>query len=171
MGTGPCRPFTLLDALILVAFTAVGCLPLREFKAVTGQVDGLGFRVPRGVILALFSSPIALCWGIAILGLRLRRPRPKLRVAFTQVGVVLSNVASCLALFFAFAVMTSGYRGAGLVERWIDGLRLVGFGIVGSMLTMMMTSKVRPPENWIDLVGRMVAIYWVMVAILLTVSP
>jgi hypothetical protein len=124
MAASPIRRFTLLDAMVLLAATAVGLTmavdygetSLEEnilFRYGTGEDDRPYFPVrPWGgwtIAKLLYCSPRAaqilppflVAWSAALLVLRMVRPRPEVRGLFTQPGVtacVVSLAASAIGI-------------------------------------------------------------------------
>src|SRR4051812_9573248 len=92
-----CRDFTLLDAMIVVATTAVGCGLIKW-----SRIDFLRLiypdpryrPFPRGYITQCVHGmswtvvPFLASWSLGLLFIRMRRPRPERRRLFRQPGVV-----------------------------------------------------------------------------------
>ena len=118
------RKFTLLDAVILLAATAIGLAGVREYF---DMLFTQSFRLPSGgwtpgailghiprVLEILF--PLLVAWTPAVLVLRLRRPRPVLRRLFLQPGasacgaITLALVLglSEILVDFSYQIMISG---------------------------------------------------------------
>ncbi len=112
-GTSP-RRFLLSDAVVLVAATAAGLAAVRPYYA--GLVDYAGppySIMPStcllewcmtGWVCLLVAAPMAIFWTLAILGLRLRRPRERWRRLLRQPGLV-----ACLAPLFVVLARLPGY--------------------------------------------------------------
>ena len=77
--TEPRRKFTLLDAMILVAFTAVGCMAYRALdSSLRGGLSRLEILDPLLVLSVVWfglfiASPIAVGWSAAVVAIRFRR--------------------------------------------------------------------------------------------------
>src|SRR3954453_20841801 len=101
----PTRSLTLLDGMIVIAATACG------FAAIRGAVPEMLHMLPTGprvpflmsrpvlgiALVTLAAWPLPAMWSIALLILRLRRPRPRWRRLSRQPGVA----ASCAVAFAA----------------------------------------------------------------------
>ena len=99
------RDFHILDAIVLIAATAVGLAGYiavqrylqREGPAPPGGYDRLPFEISLRFRVHDFCRGfpcLLLAWGFAVLLLRLRTPRPRLRRMFRAPGA-----AACLAVF------------------------------------------------------------------------
>src|SRR5262249_45497282 len=82
------RRFTLIDAMVLIAATAIAFVPIRyilgDFRF--PETRTLSDLVERGAELSVILEPLALMLSLALWFLRLRRPRPRLRRIFRQPG-------------------------------------------------------------------------------------
>jgi hypothetical protein len=93
------RRFTLVDAMVLIAATAIAMVlmrPLLEEMRPLG-VHSLGDALRLGSTVSVTLEPMALTLSLAVGLLRLREPRPRLRRAFRQPGMVACMaVLSCI---------------------------------------------------------------------------
>jgi hypothetical protein len=100
MRTTPCRKFTLLDAMILVAAMASALALMRQRWPLHIEIE----RSYNNMLLQirdniLTISYVAATWSLAGLVLRLRQPRPYVRFLTRQPGMVaLMAVAIVLAI-------------------------------------------------------------------------
>ena len=82
MMTPPVRRFTILDAMAVVAATAMGFAWLRMLGA-AGFLFRCGILISRRAYIAQCANEVAFpfltMWVLSFLILRLRRPRPSLR--------------------------------------------------------------------------------------------
>jgi len=185
------RTFSLLDAMTLVAATAVGLAGLR---CSAGGFTQLGAELSDSVTAlaappegwsswgwALFSIyglvatvlvPFCAAWTLAILGLRLRRPHPRLRRLACQPGAL-----ACYAAAFALVPAAVGLLGLAVLSArnevelrsWepIQGLAFVlvpaltGFAVLGSWATLLVGRRWRAEPSWIDRAGRVLGLYWI----------
>jgi hypothetical protein len=98
----PARRFTMMDAMLLVAATAIGLGLVREFDRdftsfirdtyYQGWESQFGKAVGMILRVIALTLPCALAWTVATLALRLRPPRPPWRRLMRQPGFV-----ACLA--------------------------------------------------------------------------
>jgi hypothetical protein len=94
MNPSPVRKFSILDAMILVAASALG-LALIRFLYATGRYLSMGR--PWYAFVAQYTVeatvPFLITWTLAFLVLRLRQPRPRLRRLLRQPGMVACGAA------------------------------------------------------------------------------
>jgi hypothetical protein len=193
------RRFLLSDAIVLVAATAIGLFVFLPYYPVTWldwnppfppapKFYGWVGRVWNRLVLA---SPIVMAWTLAILGLRLRRPRPRLRRLLRQPGFVAGLVAAMVLVvrLFGFATMCArvvgrpalsiltvrrtGGGGAlrGLpfgnlflffeVDHFLGTMALVGTSVAASWIFLLASGKWRPERGWIDRAGRVLGWFWI----------
>src|SRR5262245_26651114 len=89
------RRFTVIDAMVLIAATAVALVlmrPLLEEMRLLA-VHPLGDALRLGLTVSVLLEPMALTLSLAVGLLRLREPRPRLRRVFRQPGM-----ATCMAV-------------------------------------------------------------------------
>src|SRR4051794_2683737 len=115
MRAPPCRKFTLIDAMILIAATALGLAKIRLFFMDREAQPGLAAIVtwwitpfksewtPWGIARWIrndveVAMPLFAAWSLALLVIRLRRPRPTFRRVARQFGMVASGSAMLAVL-------------------------------------------------------------------------
>jgi hypothetical protein len=114
------RRFTIVDAMILVASTAVGLALMRDYfpDVLTGRWKVASKESGLGIVVsyiqhALFASlPCGTVGTIAVLILRLRRPRPRLRRLARQPGMVAglaTTVVLCKHMIDGLVRFTLGF--------------------------------------------------------------
>jgi hypothetical protein len=167
------RPFNLQDAIILVAASSVGFIPLRrslpDLEANLNELaqelslglwdnhrlwyflfgtPRLAYRLASGVFHVLF--PFLVCWTAALVVMRLRSPRPPWRDLVRQPGLW-----ACLAAVVAEVAFP-----------WWDyfGVRLPAIIVPGAValawLALVLTRAWRPERSWIDRAGRIMGLVW-----------
>ncbi len=171
--TGP-RKFTLLDLMVLVAATAVGTalwraydpesLPLSTNVVVDLSVD-LYYRVSRA---ALILEP----WTVALLVLRLRRPRPRFHLIMGQAGTAASVAAILIPIVVNLPHLVSvalGPIGPMRAVPWRDVIyflpRSCGSGVASAWLILALSGHWRTEPSWIDRLGRALGVGWIMVMV------
>jgi len=170
--------------MVLVAATAVGMVIPRPFR-----LDGLFIPLEWnwGDIFEYatrlnryFVSPIAVAWTFAVFLLRLRRPRPRLRLVFRQPGMAASTaalvvtlmtalnyaVAVCLVDLSSHVVAGTGTRYAAIPWLLVMRLPFLGDGIAVAWLLIWLSQTARPERSWIDRTGRVLGIYWLFTSTL-----
>ena len=174
------RPFTILDAMILIAATAAGLgvtrdwaepffmdmLRVYEVPPVSGLVN------TAGAVL----TPITFYWTIAAVGIRLRRPRPSLRRLGRQPGLVacLAVILEALIHFFLtrYWVLFSGKARPGEVSTLLMNLsppHLVAPAVAVAWVVLAVSGRWRPDPGWIDRLGRSVGFAWLALLVILIV--
>ncbi len=209
MAAGPIRRFTLLDAMVLLAATAVGLMmatkygepDLEEnvlFRYEVGDDDRPVFPLrPRGgwtLMMALYYSPRAtqilppflVAWSVAILVLRMVRPRPGLRDLLVQPGVVACVVGmAATGAGIATRLMENIYEIV-VFESEKDRLPFDGiqtspfyildrafaiagpyaaFGVIVTWGVLGVSRRLKPEPTWIDRFGRAIGVLWVVVVL------
>jgi hypothetical protein len=120
MHTRPSRRCTLVDAMTLVAATALGLSLVRAYTLEILNVDMTLYPLIPRVLLGIWvrivaSLPMPAMWSIAVFALGLRQPRPPLRrllrrPGFVAAGAVTLVAAIRLAGFLVLIARTVGNR-------------------------------------------------------------
>jgi hypothetical protein len=176
----PCRPFSLLDAMILVAAVAVGFGGTRMLGwGVTpdsGPASPLYWSLAHGSIdIAVACLPSLMALTLTFFVIRLRGPRPSLRRVARQPGTV-----ACCAVVLTMTVYVgqilmmalSFGRIAGVVEPVADFVKNharaeiwtihAGFAIAGAWLAQVLLGRWSPRACWIDRFGRALGVAWIV---------
>jgi hypothetical protein len=174
MATGPRRDFTLADAMILVAATAVGFALIRSGGMDLSPTSTKGALKYVNLVLAATwaSFPFLMTWTPAILILSLIPPRPGLRRLFRQPGVAACGSATLVIaielipfLLFATTIgVESAMRRGFLVRMNLLVLtygRNVPFAIEGAWATLVLSGFWRRRRTWIDRLGIILGVVWV----------
>ncbi len=168
MNAPRCRPFNVVDGMILVAATAVGLALTpdhwsRDIKwSWQGMIDP--YYDATGAVVRGFIS-VWLSWTISFAICRLRQPRPSLRRLRYQPGLVACQATLSLlvlAVFYdilAFAITKQGFYITGYLPFQMSFLTppLVG----GSWLTLWYVRRWKPEPGWIDRMGRLLGWGWI----------
>jgi hypothetical protein len=183
-----CRRFTVSDAMVLVAATALALVGVRYYWP--SWPPELGFRgayrhTAKIIIytnlmtiikynLYILSCPAA-AWTSACLALCLRRPRPTLRHLTRQPGAVacaaavvvlairlinFGSVVSILAVDGAYP-----WSGLSLLDMYIFDLQKIpseiGSAVAAAWVVQAVGGRWRPEPGWIDRMGRVLGVFWV----------
>lgn len=174
MRHGPCRKFTLMDLMILVAATAFGFGLIRW-----SRIDFAGFFQldprDRPFPLRYFSRlaahgvgytmvPFLAPWTLGMLLIRLRRPRPERRRLFRQPGAA-ALAAATLALV-AEAVWFAGdslhrTQPMMLMVAFSGWSHFCAFAVAGAWLTLALSGRWRGERGWIDRSGTWLGAAWI----------
>jgi hypothetical protein len=192
------RRFVLSDAIILLTATAVGLAVFRPYNALTqvywlppfpfaprfmGWVNGLWSCL-------VLASPFAMAWTLAILALRLRRPRPRWRRLVRQPGFIAGFMAALvlalrlcgfatmqwrvgrdpgLALWSPRVTRPTGHIVAGNfgylsfdTDHFLGTMAMIGIAIASSWLLMRASGRWRPERTWIDRAARALGWFWIV---------
>ena len=181
------RPFRLSDALWLIVALALGLAAIKfvdtyyeglfevfiQSELLSGAWDGRiiawsALMMAFQLIAALVFTPLS----IALLALRMRRPRPKLRRVWRQPGAV-----ACLACLLTFSLWGVTLGGQAIIGRrteipWknidfaMPSLGGAGFVILGVWLVFWLGRIARPEKSWIDRSGRALGVTMILVFLL-----
>lgn len=175
------RRFTLLDGMILVAATACGCgvdgwinslvrSPGIDAMDLLGTMFGARQYPQLAVLVMILIVPVAAGWTLALIPLRLFRPRPSLRRLAHQPGWM-ASLAFAVAFAFVSAVLggliaiIGRNQGVGLLE--LSPMLLIFFApvILTAWLSLILTRRWRPEPSWLDRSGRILGVFWILMAI------
>ena len=172
------RRFNLLDMMILtvaVALTAMmvaNSVFLKDLLAVVA-------KMPKAFVegyasLRLFASPFLAPLTLAVLVMRLREPRPRLRRLCRQPGfVALSSAAMMIVANLLTVIIFHLKRDPErlLVKDSVIGLfsflestqPSVGSAVAGAWFIQAISSHWRSEATWIDRIGRILGVLWVAI--------
>jgi hypothetical protein len=158
------RRFTIVDAMVLVAATALGvaCFQLwpEWYLSTAGRSVAATLKEAVGYWGPMIGATIALPWSVALLALRFRRPQPPLRLLVCQPGTVAAFAA---AFGVPLILVDSKYAmGGAFMFAFTAAARvgpLVGFG----WIVLALSGAWRSEPDWIDRTGRVVDIFWIAI--------
>jgi hypothetical protein len=183
------RTFTVFDTMMLVGATGCGFALYRHMR-----IDWM-LRGPRGLlglivhVLAEMPLPFMIMWTVALLGLRLRQPRPALRRLARQPGLVACG-AAMLALILEVAGIILGeivvppssviartvppYLRLSLPRAILHSIRgtillqvNAGCAVAGALLILALSGRWRSEPSWLDRSGRALGYAWMIVNLFL----
>jgi hypothetical protein len=186
------RPFGLTDAMLLVVAVAVALSVNRAdwrdsfYWSLVNSYDS----IKTFLILAL---PHVAAITVALVAIRMRKPRPALRRLARHPGAVACMVAlAALLLVVVWAATIAatgrileyhqhvdrlpngGGHGVGGSLRYPDAGRWltvygdrVGFSVAGAWLSLVLAGRWRPEPTWIDRFGRAVGWLWLSLTVAL----
>jgi hypothetical protein len=186
---------TLLDAVLLVGTATVG-FGLFEMSHRT-LFKGWIWLIDQGVPnvetwstkqaiatcsdITVFLIPMLAPWTLLLIALRVRAPRRSWRRIWRQPGM-----AACLAAVFgwcwslvALLLATDvGYvarsRRVITAEEWAqkylgdEVFMYVGLAVAAAWLVQYFSGRWRRPVDWIDVMGRVVGVLWIVIGLLWT---
>lgn len=184
-----CRRFTISDALILVAATAIGLSQVRGILGDLGWFNWSQWKLEQhDYTLKLFAVavPILTAWTVAFLLLRLLRPRPGLRRLVRQPGMAACYaVLIPLLLILAYAVTISLFTSESMYQPDTSLMPLFWFtsesayqpdtsfmplfgnseamasAVIGAWLMLWLGGLGRAEPGWIDRIGRIIGVLWI----------
>jgi hypothetical protein len=185
------RPFRLTDAMILVAAVAAGLWVNRSdghlrlvwrWNSYDQTTGDLQLAVPHLASLT-----------IALVGMRMRRPRPAIRRIAREPGT-----AACFTASASLLVVASWVGLAGATGRHVEFMQLVrylpngtghgtggeifhlpdgrlftiygdrvGCAVLGAWLFLLFSRCWRPEPTWIDRLGRALGALWIVLTLVL----
>jgi hypothetical protein len=186
----PRRSFTLRDLLILIAAFALGAA-LTKWMIPFGNNNGVvgGFLTGRpwpatslAIVEGVMSDLICLgpSWlfagSVGLVLLRLLPPRPRLGDLITQPGAaaslavvamaVIALVLSTLAMVMVQCIIRRSQNELSYVTMVFNNGRLLGSPIGLIWLTLVLTDRWRPQRDWLDRLGRVLGVAWIVVFLL-----
>lgn len=176
------RRFTLLDIAILVAASACGLAVVGWLNSlIKGQDAGniLGYLVrlyvsrqfgEAGTIAVMLALPMMAAWTMALIPLRLIRPRPRFRRLACQPGWM-ACCAVVLALGIAAAISGAvlAIQGRAQALSLLEGspVLTLAFGpaVLASWMALILGRRWRPEPSWVDRLGRILGVVWVLLSL------
>ena len=191
------RRFLLSDAIVLVAATAVGLFVVRPYYAVTSIDSSPPFAGAPWIVgwascvwnCLVLAFPIVMAWTLAIVGLRLRPPRPRWRQLVRQPGFVAGLMAAAVLAvrLIGFATMCArlvgqpqlyvmwvGRTGGGgahmglppgnlyfELDHFLGTMALIGVSVAATWIFLLAAGAWRPERGWIDRTGRALGSFWI----------
>jgi hypothetical protein len=168
------RPFTLLDAMILVAAAAVGLAALRWAGVWLIWEDRLATRVAISQVslkLAVNWSCFGIPMTLAALAVRLRRPRASWRRLIRQPGMMAGlavvpawALAAGDAFLFQYDVRGQAWNPEEMLQYGLlFATALGGFAVAIAGMAQALIGR-RPEPGWVDRLGRLVGVGWVLMS-------
>ncbi len=185
------RRFQLIDALVMLAATSIGIALVRLYD----REEGYYFFSPEPVVTspllagpkhvplttrffwgACVVAPSVVMWTLATIVLGFRQPRHRLRRLFRQPGMAGCTAALLVPSVFLMTNLVSMLQVGGEFEGtdvgyWFpqairEAYVVVGCSVAAVWLNLILTVKWIPEPNWIDRLGRILAVYWITVGLL-----
>jgi hypothetical protein len=126
-------------------------------------------RLAAATSLLLWSCPILCTLSATVLGLRLRRPKPRYSRLTRQPGFVACAVAaigSAIGGVLTLAIGTvRGYdpREGSIMEAWQYLSFGIGWAVAGAWISLALGRVWRTEASWVDRTGRLIGVCWIVV--------
>jgi hypothetical protein len=188
MSTSPRRPFNLLDAMVLLAATAVGLAVARAMARKLWGSTKLNEpynsevlqQVTRWTVLCL---PFLVAWTIAVLLLQMlsRRPRPGPDDLLCQPGAAACGAAALAITTEAVIVLVMGLMSPKtsslrenvpqvlvwvLTHHYMCQLGMPGLAVTVAWMALALSGRWQPEPNWLDRTGRSMGLVWVVLMVI-----
>lgn len=163
MGEKQPRPFTLLDAMVVIASTAVGLAGIAfEVRALVSLDAPLSLEMVIWLLVCA-SPPMLACWSIGWLALRLRQPRPAFPELMVQPGMAACTSALCYLLISSvpLGILASTGRDILFYFATVPYLQ-VGTAVISVWLVQALGQRWKPEASWLDRSGRLLGVSWIL---------
>jgi hypothetical protein len=169
-GTGMVvRRLSVLDAMILVAATAMGLAGIRACSPAFYSYQYTPITPPPwlnwlAVVLsnwAFYVSPLPAAWTLAAMVLRLRSPRPPMRRLMRQPGAVAVLAATMLVLIGVVHYLLDLHNPSLHDIPYQYTSFSLGCGVGSAWWILALGKRWRAEPSWIDRFGRALGAYWV----------
>jgi hypothetical protein len=173
------RKFTLIDAMVLVAATALSLVMIRDylnnerFRRILSLPGDWRMSTLwlHGCAYVGVLSPLAVALSLALFILCLRKPRPEMRLLLRQPGMV----ASCgtviagslfvLKVFFSSLAVDRPWGLVRLYDIWMMRLPWSAEVVAAAWILLWLSGNWQSEASWIDRAGRALGVYWVVTGI------
>jgi hypothetical protein len=180
----PLRRFNTADAMVMIAATAIA-FAFVQFQGLPWILAEKWFppqdnilRPPEDGDLAALISSFLIPWTVALLILRLRRPRPSRRRLFMRPGFVACAIAIAMMVFLCL----DEYRQCVFTYRSFPALGFqnvvalnyrisVSFATAGLWVLMAACGRWHAERSWIDRAGRAMGALWIILILIRWCSP
>jgi hypothetical protein len=175
----PPRHLRIVDALVLVAATAAGFAWIAEWnlpqcireKLLAKYSPTPILLIPEDGNLSDAAAYLLAPWAIALVLLRLPRPRPRRQALLTRPGFVATGVATAVILqqFARFEIenlrLYSSLRNHYYRVFETTSPTAIAMAIVASWSLALACGRWHPEASWIDRAGRAVGVGYIIAAL------
>jgi hypothetical protein len=179
------RKFTVIDAILLIAATALGFVPMKRLFYANGasvrpEVWTVASAYEYAPLLVMSLAPMVIAWSAALWLLRLADPRPAVWQTFRQPGMAATTAILISALYFLIKFtywagvlhFQQGIKASEIADMYLSPMcwsRYLNSGDISVPVVWMILwlGRVgRPEPSWIDRSGRVLGIYCVICSLL-----
>ncbi len=170
------RRFTIADAMLLIAATAVGLSVQRDWIAPVfrGPLYPLRYYVDLPYLLL---APLNFYWTLAFVAIRLRSPRPSPRRLGRQPGFIAGLAVILATLIHAVLGANLVFSARGVQWDRVDHLLLnlspaqtIAPAVAVAWMVLAVSGRWRPNAGWIDRLGRFIGLTWLGILIYIEVK-
>lgn len=112
------------------------------------------------------TAPCFATWTLALIPIRLARPRPVLRRLARQPGMAAACAAVVALVFFSVHLPCVGYVEVLYARAFVDmGPSFLGLAVLVAWTTLLLGGRWRSESSWIDRLGRALTIYRIIAAL------
>jgi hypothetical protein len=168
MQTVPPRKFSLADAMVLIAAIALGFCLVRltfpswsDIRSAKGGMSTFLIIQNTGQLVV----PFLVTLTFALLMLRLRRPRPRLRRVLSQPGstaCIAATIAIVVEIAWIGSLLAVGSRFIHLSSVFVGYAQQVSFAVLGGWTILAVSGRWRNDPSWIDRAGRVMGMAWIV---------
>lgn len=170
MRPSTCRPFSILDGMILTAALAVGFGMMRLCWPARWAFAAHGVREWASVVGGVPMLPLT----VALVAIRLIRPRQKIERLMCQPGMAACCAAGVVIGVEFSAMVFAAWR---IHPFWAQRLMAitsspknfwfvyhlpVGPAVAAAWLALVLAGRWRPERGWIDRLGRGIGWFWLV---------
>lgn len=175
-GNTVARPFTLRDAMILVAAIALGAMGVRSRLNVwsdqqTNCWGAGGYTI--GIVILIGPVLAALTAGFAVI--RLLPPRPSRVELFRQPGFVAAFMAfgSTVLQLVRMSLINKLLHNTGWSPNdvWVSAIAKGGLGILAAWSALVLAGAWQGERSWVDRSLRLIAVIWLALGLTVSVMP
>ena len=185
----PRRRFRLLDAMVLVAATAIGCglmqaiaraarrSPYELYAKLVRPALWYDLMANSGkiLVLTLLTMPLVAMVTLALIPIRLVGTPPQFRRVARQPGLM-ASCASCVAIAYlglpvVVVALAAGAGWHGVSRMLADQQQIYfatmhgGLAVLVSWMTLFAGGRWHAERSWIDRLGRAVGLCWIVAAV------
>lgn len=156
--------------MILIAATAIGLAVVRNSSNTVSYISmpGVTPRLGGWDLVWLFclntfgaAPPLVAFWSLALVIIRLRKPRPSLRRLARQPGFIACVAAVLGILLGALIAVPFLLDGLGYDDWGLLAAFPIGHAVAASWLTLVLNRRWRPVPDLFDRAGRVFGVFWI----------
>jgi hypothetical protein len=159
------RRLTIADGMVLIAASTVGLAMARSYGRSLHQQIPTPSSLRTYLLFQGVTPCLAFTAMIALLPLRLRRPRPRLVSLIRQPGFAACCAGAAAIGLGVFTTLTSMYQmsnGRTDLHFWASCASWGDSVVPGAWLFLALSGRWRAKADWIDRLGRALGAFWIL---------